>query len=253
MNELLALENLYAEFLFNFIRVFFFIAFAPIFSASKNIKLKIGTATAITVMLVTVMPPGNLPVGALPLVWFVITEAVIGLSIAMILKIAFAVTEVAGHAMSQSGGLSFAVTADPQNGAQIPVLGNFLSVVAILLFLSLDGLGMAIHALAQTYRDLPPGNLPSMESIEVVWKYSSTIFTTSFLIALPIVTAVTMSNLAFGIMTRTAPQINILAIGLPISLSITIIMVYFGMEGFVVLMTDLFNSTLSLMEGIYGR
>lgn len=253
MNELLLIESLYAEFLFNFVRVFFFIAFAPVFSASKNIKLKIGAATTITVMLMMILPPGKIPSDALPLVWFVITEALIGLSLAMILKIAFAVTEVAGHAMSQSGGLSFAVTADPQNGAQIPVLGNFLSVVAILLFLSIDGLGMAIHGLTQTYRDLPPGNLPSLLSITAVWQYSSTIFTTSFLIALPIVTAVTMANLAFGIMTRTAPQINILAIGLPISLSITIIMVYFGMEGFVMLMQELFYEAITLMGGLYGR
>lgn len=253
MNELLLIENLYAEFLFNFIRVFFFIAFSPIYSASRNVKVKIGAATTITVMLMMILPPGKIPDDALPLVWFVITEAIIGISLAMVLKIAFAVTEVAGHAMSQSGGLSFAVTADPQNGAQIPVLGNFLSVVAILLFLSMDGLGMAIHALTQTYRDLPPGNLPSISSIEAVWKYSSTIFTTSFLIALPIVTAVTMANLAFGIMTRTAPQINILAIGLPISLSITIIMVYFGMSGFADLMLELFKDSISLMGGLYGR
>lgn len=253
MNELLQIQNLYAEFLFNFVRVFFFIAFAPIFSASKNVKLKIGTATSITIMLMAVLPPGKIPEEAFTLVWFVITEALIGLSLAMILKIAFAVTEVAGHAMSQSGGLSFAVTADPQNGAQIPVLGNFLSVVAILLFLSMNGLGMVIHGLTQTYHDLPPGNLPSISSIEVIWKYSSTIFTTSFLIALPIVTAVTMSNLAFGIMTRTAPQINILSIGLPISLSITLIMVYFGMGGFIDLMTELFVNAISLMGGLYGR
>ena len=56
------------------------------------------------------------------------------------------------------------------------------------------------------------------------------------MIALPIVTAVTMANIAFGIMTRTAPQVNILSIGLPISLSITLIMILVGMEGFIILM-----------------
>lgn len=253
MNELLIFEKLYSEFLFIFIRIVFFIAFAPVFSASQNLKLKIGVASTLTIMLMGIIPPGTLPNDGVQLAYFVLIESIIGISMAMVLKITFAITEIAGHAMSQAGGLSFAVTADPQNGAQIPVVGNFLSVIALLLFLSLDGIAFSLAAVANSFKDIYPGTLPSLSVIESVWKYSSTIFTTAFMIALPIVTAVTMANIAFGVMTRTAPQINILSIGLPISLSITLIMVLFGMEGFVYQMQQSLTDSLQFIYNMYGR
>lgn len=253
MSELLFLENLYANFLFIFIRIFFFIAFSPVFSASQNIKLKVGIATAITIMLMPLVPFEKLPLDAYNLVFFVMTEAIIGIGMATILKIAFAVTEVAGHAMSQAGGLSFAVNADPQNGAQVPVIGNFLSILAMLLFLSLNGVPLSISALADSYFALSPGNMPSPNVIEAIWKYSSIIFSTAFIIALPVVTAVTMANIAFGVMTRTSPQINILAIGLPISLLITILVVNISVDHFVASMLVLFKDTLLFLGSMYGR
>jgi len=79
MSELLFLENLYANFLFIFIRIFFFIAFSPVFSASQNIKLKVGIATAITIMLMPLVPFEKLPLDAYNLVFFVMTEAIIGI------------------------------------------------------------------------------------------------------------------------------------------------------------------------------
>lgn len=253
MSEILFLENLYANFLFIFIRIFFFIAFSPVFSASQNIKLKVGIATAVTIMLMPLIPFDGIPSDSYNLVFFVITESIIGVGMAMILKIAFAVTEVAGHAMSQAGGLSFAVNADPQNGAQVPVIGNFLSILAMLLFLSINGVPISISALSDSYLTLPPGSMPDISVIEGIWKYSSIIFSTAFMVALPVVTAVTMANIAFGVMTRTSPQINILAIGLPISLLITILVVNVSVEHFVVAMMDLFTNTLTFLGSMYGR
>lgn len=253
MNELLIFEKFYSEFLFIFIRIFFFIAFAPVFSATQNIKLKIGIATTLTVMTMGLVPPGTLPDDGVKLAYFALIESIIGVSMAMILKITFAITEVAGHAMSQAGGLSFAVSADPQNGAQIPVVGNFLSVVALLLFISMDGIGFSLAAISSSFKDIYPGEIPNISIFESIWRYSSTIFSTAFMIALPIVTAVTMANIAFGIMTRTAPQVNILSIGLPISLSITIVMILVGMEGFIVLMQEAFTESLTFIANMYGR
>jgi flagellar biosynthetic protein FliR len=251
LEDLLVIGEFFENFLYLFLRMVFFIGFMPVFSASKNIKLKIGIASTITVLLMGVIPPGVLPEEEYQIIWFTLTEALIGLGMAMVLKIAFAITEVAGHAMSQAGGLSFATTADPQNGTSIPVIGNFLSLIAMLLFLSLNGVGHSIEALSMSYLQLPPGNLPGSNVIQSIYEYSSIIFRSAFLIALPIVTAVTMANLAFGIMTRTAPQINILAIGLPISLSITLIMVSVGMDGFVYYMTDIFDQTIVFMRVMY--
>jgi len=253
MDELRILESFYSEFLFVFIRIMFFIGFGPVFSATQNLKVKIGLATAVTIMLMGIVDDGIIPSTPERIIIFAITEALIGISMALILKIAFAVTEVAGHAMSQAGGLSFAVTADPQNGVQIPVIGNFLSVLALLLYISMDGIPLSIEAMSLSYAQLPPGNFPSALSIAAVYEYSSVIFITAFMISLPIVTAVTMANLAFGIMTRTAPQINILAIGLPISLSITLVMVGVGLEGFMAIMVDLYAEALSFIGGLYGR
>ena len=252
MYEVVAFQNLFSEFMYLFIRVAAFLSIAPVFASNSNVRLRIGIAVAMTIMVFGVVERNTVPGGVMELMFFITSEVLIGLSMAMILKIAFSVTEVAGHAMSQSGGLSFAVSADPQNGTQIPVIGNFLSVVAILIFLSLNGLTLSIGALAHSFDVLKPGEFPAIETIEVIWKYSSTIFSTAFIIALPVITAVTMSNLAFAIMTRSAPQVNILSIGLPISLTITLIMVMYSMEGFSLNMIELFENTLNLVSSIYG-
>ncbi len=253
MDELLILESFYNNFLFVFIRIFFFIAFAPVFSASQNVKVKIGLATAVSVLTMGVIPTGNIPDLPINLIFFVISEAVIGIGMAMVLKIVFAITEVAGHAMSQAGGLSFAVNADPQNGVQVPVIGNFLSILTMLLFLSLHGLPISIKALSESYLSIPPGLWPDISMIESIWRYSSVIFKTAFLVSLPIVTAVTMANIAFGIMSRTSPQVNILAIGMPISLSITLLMVLYGLETYVHIMVSIFDDTFSFLFNLYKK
>lgn len=253
MEELLILESFYNNFLFIFVRIFFFIAFSPVFSASQNIKVKIGLATAVTILTMGVIPSGKIPDLPLNLIFFIISEAVIGIGMAMVLKIVFAITEVAGHAMSQAGGLSFAVNTDPQNGVQVPVIGNFLSILTMLLFLSIHGLPISIKAISESYLSITPGLWPDLNMIESIWKYSSIIFKTAFLVSLPIITAVTMANIAFGIMSRTSPQVNILAIGMPISLSITLLMVYYGLESYVDIMVNIFDDTLSFLFNIYKK
>ncbi len=147
-------------------------------------------------------------------------QVLIGLLMGFVFLLVFNTTVLAGQSIAISMGLGFALMNDPQNGTQIPVIGQFFSLMATLLFLALNGHHAVIQLMADSFSYLP---VTQPLNIELIWKvvlWSKTLFLGALKIALPAIVAILTVNVTMGVMTRAAPQMNIFSVGFPITMTI---------------------------------
>jgi flagellar biosynthetic protein FliR len=128
-------------------------------------------------------------------------------------------------------GLSFAVFIDPQNSTQSPIVGSFLSMILTLLFLAINGHLMMISAVVDSFRAVPIG-IDARHTYHWLQLASagSQVFVSGLQIAMPIIGAMMLANLTLGVLTRTAPQLNLFAVGFPVTLIVGLLMLLLGMS-----------------------
>jgi flagellar biosynthetic protein FliR len=108
---------------------------------------------------------------------------------------------------------------DPQNGVQVPVVSQLNVVLATLLFLAIDGHLVLITAVVESFSVLPVGSAIAPDGMFArVFALGSQLFASALLLGLPTLTAILMINVAFGVITRAAPQLNIFAVGFPVTI-----------------------------------
>jgi flagellar biosynthetic protein FliR len=179
---------------------------------------------------------------------------IIGIALGFCLQTVFDAVTLGGQLLSNSMGLSFAYNMDPQHGAQTPVLGQFYSLMVTMTFLALNGHLKLIEVLVEGFRTLPIGTTGlGSDGLWTVVRWGSTLFSGALSIALPGVTALMIVNLAFGVMSRAAPQLNLFAVGLPVSLVFGLTIMWVGLPtvqtGFVALMQEAFGLVHTLLGG----
>jgi flagellar biosynthesis protein FliR len=212
-----------AAFLWPFLRVLGLIIAEPILgNTNVPAPAKVGLAIFIALVLAPVIPPVPAvdPASAVGIL-IGAQQLMIGLAIGFTLRIALTAAETAGQLIGLQMGLGFAVFFDPQSSAQTAVVGQFLGMFAILVFLSMDGHALVIAALARSFSTLPigPGRL-APKGLQLLVEWGGEIFRIGLLISLPVVAALLITNTAVGVMTRAAPQLNIFAVGFPLTLAV---------------------------------
>jgi flagellar biosynthetic protein FliR len=213
--------NLLQLYLWPFLRVSAMMLAAPIFGASYfNVRVRIILGLAIGAVIVPLLPPGGAvdPFSTVGLL-LALREILVGVVMGFIMQLVFGAVVVAGYSMAMSMGLGFAMTIDPQNGVQVPVVSQINVVLATLLFLGIDGHLVLISAVVDSFTLLPIARLESPAPIfAAVVALGSQLFASALLLALPTLTAILMINVAFGVITRAAPQLNIFAVGFPVTI-----------------------------------
>jgi len=150
---------------------------------------------------------------------FIAGEIVVGISIGFALQIGYSAAFVAGETLSNAMGLGFASLNDPQSGASTPVIGQFLSIVATLLLLAMDGHLMLISIIVASYHTLPPGRaFPGFAAIGDLVDFGGSLFAMGLLIAMPVGAALILIQLVMAMLARSAPAMNLFAVGLPVAL-----------------------------------
>jgi len=217
-----AVEPALYALLFVMVRIGAAFVAAPVFGAvAVPLPVRIVLAGAIGVLVVAntdVGPPPELfAVGTL---LQVAQEALVGLALGFIVQIAFAGPLVASEAISGTMGLGFATAIDPQAGASTPALGQFLMIVMTLLFLALDGHLVLVDLVVKSYSVLPPGGAwlaaGQLKDIALFGGYA---FAAGLLLALPVGFVLLCLNVIVGMLSRSAPALNLFAVGLPASLA----------------------------------
>ncbi len=209
------------SFFWPFTRIGAMLTAMPLFgSRLLPVRIRLVIAVGLTVVLIPVIPP----VPALdPLspdgVMTMAQQLLIGFAMGFTLQLVLDAVSLGGQAMAMGMGLGFASMVDPQNGVQVPVLSQFLLIMATLLFLSLNGHLVALQILADSFRVLPIGpHGVSAASVQAVIRWSSQMWVGAVLIALPVMVSIMMVNIGFGVMMRAAPQLNIFAVGFPVTM-----------------------------------
>ncbi len=236
--------------LWPFFRIGAMLAVAPVFGARfVPARLRVGLAVAITVVVAPVIPtvPAIFPFSGEG-VLIALQQVVTGLAMGIALRLVFAVFELAGQIVAQHMALHFASLVDPNSGIQVPMLSQFYLVLATLAFLSLNGHLVCIEVLVESFRVLPVGidGLPR-EGFWSLVQRGGWMFSGAVLFALPVVAALLIVNLAFGVMTRAAPQLNIFAVGFPITLILGFVLMLLTLPGLAAQFEQLFAAAIDFL------
>src|SRR5580692_4281529 len=181
-----------------------------------------------------------------------VLELLIGVSIGMVVQVAFESLVFAGQSISLTMGLGFATLVDPQRGAQVPVLGQLFMIFGTLTYLSIIGHLLLLGALAQSFHSLPIGTALGQNFLWSLVVWGAQVFDTGLLIALPAVIALVIVNLALGVVTRAAPQLNLFGIGFTITLASGFFVLLAGLDGIMSGIASLINSALVAVSELVG-
>lgn len=210
-----------AAFIFPLARILAFIATAPLWSNAgiprrTRLILAIAIAVAITPSL-PVMP--EVQPASLPGIWILLQQMLIGIGMGFAARIVFTAFDMAGEFIGFQMGLGFATFYDPLSASQTPVISEFISLLALLLFLSMNGHLLYLATLAQSFSAIPVSTTPlgSGSWLNLV-ELGGKIFSAGLLLSLPIIVALMITNVALGVLTRAAPQLNLFALGFPVTL-----------------------------------
>jgi flagellar biosynthetic protein FliR len=128
---------------------------------------------------------------------------------------------MAGHLAGLQMGLGFATFYDPQHSTNVPIIAQFASLLMLLVFLSMNGHLMMLQVLFDSYVQLPiQAGLPNGDGFRMLAEFGAIIFRAGVMLSLPVMGALLVTNLSIGVMTRAAPQLNVFAVGFPITLGI---------------------------------
>ncbi|MDX5299564.1 MAG: flagellar biosynthetic protein FliR, partial [Gammaproteobacteria bacterium] len=155
-------------------------------------------------------------------------------------------------------GLGFASMVDPANGVNVPVLSQIYTITITLLFLAMNGHLVAFEVFAESFRALPIGEGllgAGLVDQDLWWLLAHRItwlFVAAMMLALPAMTAVLIVNIAFGVMTKAAPQMNIFSLGFPIGLLFGLLAVWVMHSGFQPQFQILSEETFAFMRELQG-
>lgn len=220
--------------LYPFFRMLSLMSVAPLFShESVPIPTRIWLALLLTVIIAPTLPAmAAVAPLSVPGVLLIFQQLLVGVGLGFVMQLAFAAVELAGDMIGLQMGLSFAVFIDPQNSDQTPIVGSFLSMILMLIFLAMNGHLMMISALVDTFQTVPiavSGAVSHGDSWQRLALAGGQLFASGLQIALPVIAALMLANLALGVLTRTAPQLNLFAVGFPITVILGLLMLLLGM------------------------
>jgi len=143
-------------------------------------------------------------------------EVLVGLALGFVLQVAFAAPTLAAELIGGAMGMSMATAVDPNSGTQSPALGQYFTVTTTLVFLALGGHLQWIALVVRSYAVFPPGHtwLGPDRFVEIA-AFAGTMFATGVAIALPVALILLIVQAVTGVLSRSAPALNLFALGLP--------------------------------------
>lgn len=231
--DLLAAEIVerFYSFLWPMLRISALLLTAPLFSVAavpRRIRVLLGLALTWFIYPLHDWPVVD-PVSAAGVVE-IVNQIFIGCVMGLVLQVVVAAVVVAGQAISNAIGLSMATLIDPSLG-NVPVLSQFLLIMAILIFVGTGGHLMLVAVLLQSFSSVPIGeSLLNQETWGRLLTWSSMMFTGALLMALPVMAVLLVINAGLGVVTRAAPSLNIFAVGFPAMMLVGIVTLMLTME-----------------------
>jgi flagellar biosynthetic protein FliR len=238
-----------AALLFPLTRILAMIASSPILGNMQvPARVKIGLSALFAIIIAPTigeLPPVSVasPEGLL----IIVQQIIIGVAMGFTMRLIFTAVEMAGELAGLQMGLGFASFYDPLNASYTPVIARWLGMIAALAFLAMNGHLYMLSALAESFHTLPIGSMMPAKGFYDVANWGGIIFAYGLQISLPLLAALLTANIALGILTRAAPQLNLFAIGFPITLAIGFVVLALSMPHFIPLLDRFIQEGLGSM------
>ena len=245
-----------SRFMLASLRIGSFLLAAPIFgslSIPLQIRLILTSLLALMLLHITEIPPMH-QFSQFQILAIIVIELTIGVLAGLVLSIWFAAAMLAGEKIAMASGLGYAVAIDPIAGVQTPVIAQALSMFLIVIFFGLDGHLIVLRALMLSYQFIPIGTQPAWGVLlKGGISAAGAMFLSASLIMLPIAMILLLLNLAIGVITRSAPQLNLFSFAFPVMLLAVFLLLYISVDVFAHAFSDLALSALEhlhfMLEG----
>ncbi len=227
-----------------FLRVLAVFSVAPVFSMRVvPMRVKIGLAFLVALCAQAMLV--NQPVVSITgpdALAAVAQQVAVGLAMGFAVRLVFASVELAGEIIGLQMGLNFASFFDPSSNAQVSAVARFFGHMATLLFVAINGHLLILMAVVKSFDQFPvTGNFLQSLSKMRLHEIGTSLFSSALWIALPMIALLMFVNLTLGIISRVAPQMNIYAVGFPVTLTV-------GMLGIAATLPMLEQPVLALMR-----
>ena len=238
------------------LRIGAFLIASPFFGGSSTLlQVRIIMAVLLGIAVANNVPiPDWQSFSALTSVQVIITELAIGISSGLILTIWFSAALLAGEKIASSAGLGFAAQIDPDSGGQTPVISKTFSLFLTVIFLSWNGHLVILKAVCESYEYLPIGVMPAFPVlIQGGIAAAGSMFFAAAIIMIPLTAFLLAINLVIGVITRSAPQLNLFSFGFPISMLGIFVLLFLWVDVLGGAMDELSHSAIENIQIILGK
>lgn len=204
--------------LWPFARILALLATAPLTgNAQVPPPVKIGLAILVTAVIAPTLSVPSIDPGSGAGLLLLARETALGIAMGLAMRVVFAGIATAGDVIGLQMGLGFAQFYDPQSNGQVPVLGQYIGLLATLTFLSLNGHLVMIATLVESFHAVPVDAVDGGQWL-LLAQSGSMVLRAAVLLSLPLIATLLVVNAALGVLARSAPQLNIFAIGFPVTM-----------------------------------
>ena len=225
---------------------------APVLgSRNYPVIAKIGLVALVAMLIAPTLPARSEPLPSDPVAFAVLggSEFLIGLVMGFVMTILFAAIQIGGQIMDMQTGFSMMNVFNPALETQFPIFGFFFFIVAILYFFTLNLHHYMLKALAASFDQLPPGGLTLHPQLMLeAQRWGNAMFIDGLLIAAPVAAAMFLAYVTMGLLGRVVPQIHLLVIGFPVTISIGLFLVAFSISLYLGLLDGLFYQMFRNVE-----
>ena len=201
---------------------------APMFSSTMfPARIRAVAAVALTIGLTPIALHGqHIPLSAVGLGGLILKEILIGMAFAFAVGTVLAAVSVAGSFLDLMVGFSFGSLVDPSSGNRDTILSQLYSMIGVLVFIAIGGDGWVVKGVAQTYALVPLAKMPALGSLVGGADHAFvTIFVAALELAAPVLIAVLIADVGFGVVSRVVPQLNVFAVGFPAKILLGFLMI----------------------------
>ncbi|MHB9145592.1 MAG: flagellar biosynthetic protein FliR [Symbiobacteriia bacterium] len=231
---------------------------APPFAARQipgQWRVAFGLLFALVLLPVVPLPPA-LPATLLPWLAWAVRETFVGLAIGWTASLVFAGVQLGGQLLDTELGFGIVNVLDPQTGQQLPLVGNFQYLLALLVLLVTNGHHLMLLALAKSFTAVPVGAAVLRPSLaDTVTALTGGVFLTAFKLAAPVLGAGFVTSVALGVMSRAMPQMNVFMVGMPLKLVAGLVVLTAGMPLYLVtlnrVLDGLYASLAQILQAVH--
>jgi flagellar biosynthetic protein FliR len=246
-------EGRTAAFILLFTRFSALFMAVPIFShANIPMSAKAAMAFFFTIFFFGALPPLQIPLDGMSLTVAILGEMLFGLTVGIILQLAYHVITFAGGQISFMMGFSLASAIDPQSGVSMPIIGQFLALVSLMVLLALDLHHWILLLASDSIASVPLGGfMLTPELFRYIMHAMLNMFVVGFMISFPITALSLLADVIFGMLMKTMPQFNLLVIGMPIKIGVAFLVLMATLSASMMIVSAQMQSSFDFLKTLF--